>query len=177
MTDALPAVLPGTFEKTKAYDGILRSGRYARRNLFILNPLTYMNASGRTVAFLLRQKKILPVETLVIHDDIDLPLGRIRICRNGGSAGHKGVESIINELEDVNFARLRIGIGKDKKEGRVDYVLAAFSENEKAMFLRVVDMAVDAIKLILHRGLEKAMNEFNSRCLETVEMKTNGEKN
>ena len=120
-----------------------------------------MNLSGKAVAALARKNEILPSEIIVVYDDMDLPLGKIRMRKNGSSGGHRGVESLIKELGSAKFPRLRIGIGRARK-GTIDHVLSAFSEDEQMIFDKVMKTCVDALTLSLARGVGNAMNKFNS---------------
>lgn len=135
--------------------------------LWLLKPLAYMNASGPVVAKYAGKCGVAVDEILAVYDDLDLPVGTIRI-RNGGSGsgGHKGVESMITQLGSADFARLRIGVSRPENGNQVEHVLTGFDDNEKELFSKAVDEAVKAIIVILHRGTEEAMNKFNRRrCL------------
>jgi peptidyl-tRNA hydrolase, PTH1 family len=128
----------------------------------ILEPLTYMNASGEAVARALREFGLTPADVIVVYDDVDLPLGRLRLRTQGSAAGHKGVQSTIERLGTPDFARLRVGIGRPDGSGDVkDYVLSPFSRDEEATFASVLDRAVLAIETFLTEGAEAAMNQFN----------------
>lgn len=137
-------------------------GRYLGHKIILAKPQTYMNLSGQSVSSLMRFYK-LPLENLlVIHDDLDLPLGTIRLRPSGGSAGQKGLNSIIQQLGTQNFARLRIGIGRPP--GRMDpadYVLQNFSNEEQEMLTMVLGRAEEAVQGFLHLGLEQTMSRFN----------------
>jgi len=126
-------------------------------------PKTFMNLSGKVVKNLLKTYNLKPNNLIIIHDDIDIPLGKIRIVKNRGSAGHKGVESIIKELGTKNFARFRIGIlpktGKPQNPER--FVLQKFKKEEEKIAKEVIKQTAEAIKLTIKEGLEKAMNRFN----------------
>jgi len=141
--------------------------RTADGRLRLLKPLSYMNNSGVVVARIARRHKIEPNEILVALDDLDLPLGTLRVKRGGGgSGGHRGVESIMEELGSADFARLRIGIGRSGEGDQSDYVLSGFSEEEKDILSEVLDRAAEIMVFIFHRGVEEAMNKFNRRrCL------------
>ena len=102
-----------------------------------------------------------PSEILVIYDDIDLPVGRMRLRKNGGSAGHNGMKSIIEALGTENFPRLRIGIGTDGSKRDPDYVLGRFSGEERETYEALLDKAVEALELLQRRGIEEAMCRFN----------------
>lgn len=128
----------------------------------LIKPQTFMNLSGEAVVGALRFYKLHPDSLLVIHDDLDLPLGRMKFASGGSSGGHHGVESIINILNTPQFARLRVGIGRpaETREG-ADYVLSPFSEGERAMVKEVCEKGGEAVALFLKNGLQTAMNHFN----------------
>jgi PTH1 family peptidyl-tRNA hydrolase len=162
--DKLLDKLNGTFEEQKFHNAVNYQGKCRGAKLFLLKPLTFMNASGEAVELIARKNRIEPEEILVIYDDMDLPLGKIRVKDGGGgSGGHNGVESVKNELNSANFARVRIGIGRGDEGSQVDHVLTEFSDSEKRIFADALDRAVDAVKLILYRGTKEAMNRFNTR--------------
>ena len=130
-------------------------------------PLTYMNDSGRAVGALSRRHGIAPAEILVISDDLDLPLGQLRIRKNGSDGGHNGLKSIIAELQSAEFRRLRIGIGR---EGRVvDHVLSPFTAEEQPLWDEAVLKGSEAVIEILKSGLSRAMNHWNTRPRPQVE--------
>ena len=135
-----------------------------KEKVILQKPDSFMNLSGRTVKKLLKSRKLKNQNLVVVHDDIDLPVGQIRIAKNRGSAGHKGVESIIRELGTKNFIRFRIGIkpesGKPKNPEK--FVLQNFSKKEEETVKKVIKKTAEAIELFLKKGLEKAMNEFNN---------------
>jgi PTH1 family peptidyl-tRNA hydrolase len=140
---------------------------YQERHLVLVKPQTYMNLSGRAVSSLLRYYKVPLEHLLVAYDDVDLPLGVIRLRPGGGSAGQKGMQSIIEQLGTEEFGRLRIGIGRPP--GRMeaaDYVLQDFSRSEQETLDIVLDTATDAILTFITEGLEKAMNQYNARNSE-----------
>ena len=133
------------------------------KKVILAKPKTFMNLSGKAVKSLIKKYKIPTANLWVIHDDIDLPLGKIRIVKNRGAAGHKGVESIIKELGTKNFVRFRIGIcpktGKPKNPE--NFVLQKFNKEEKEIIKEVIKKTAKAIEYFLKEGLEKAMNKFN----------------
>ena len=135
------------------------------KNVVLVKPTTFMNESGKTVKALYAKYKIKDTRyVLVIHDDIDLPLGEIRIVKNRGAGGHKGVESIIKELKTKNFIRFRIGIcpktGKPKNPEK--FVLQKFNKEEGKTLKEVIKKTAKALEFFLKEGLEKTMNRFNS---------------
>ena len=137
-------------------------GRIASKQVLLVKPKTFMNLSGKSVKSLVRRYKATLNDIVVIHDDLDLPLGKIRLYHNGGSGGHKGVESITDELDSRDFLRIRIGIGRPPEdENQVDYVLSDFRPNEKPVVERAVDIVGQAILCLLTEGIEVTMNRFN----------------
>ena len=130
--------------------------------LIIAKPLTYMNDSGSAVSSLLRYFKVPLERLLVIHDDLDLPLGMLRLRPGGGSAGQRGMQSITDKLGTNAFPRLRFGIGRPP--GRMDpadYVLEKFSASEQELLKMTLDQAAAAAMTFIREGLEKAMNQYN----------------
>lgn len=131
--------------------------------IILAKPLTYMNRSGEAVASLSTDFKILPSNCLVICDDLDLPLGTIRLRKKGGSGGHKGLQSIIDLLKTEEFPRLRLGIGRPEERGEEDkYVLSPFKEEEWGVFVEVLERGKMALETVLSSSLEEAMSKFNN---------------
>jgi PTH1 family peptidyl-tRNA hydrolase len=132
------------------------------KHIYFIKPQTYMNRSGRAVSSILNFYKI-PLENLiVVYDDLDLPLGAIRIRPSGGTAGHRGMESIREHLNTQEFARLRIGIGRPP--GRMDpaiYVLNNFNQDELELLDLTLGRAAECLERILIEGIEEAMNQCN----------------
>ena len=166
VVDAVAEIMSGKSGEKEIHGGLLRKVRCRGGIVSLVKPVTYMNLSGTTVSAFMRKNGIDASGLLLVYDDMDLPLGRIRFCVGGGSAGHKGVDSVISELGTADFARLRIGIGRrNNSPDKADYVLSEFGEREKELFSKVIDMAAEAVKLSLYRGLQKAMNGYNGRFL------------
>ena len=162
VVERLLAKLPRGMESARGCSSAYWHGRYAGRRLFLQTPLTYMNLSGNAVSALARANGISPSGILIVHDDMDLPVGRMRIRLGGGAAGHNGIKSIIESLGTESFVRLRIGIGRNVRSGgMVDYVLSPVTEEERSILDRVVDAAADAVILILRRGLAFASTRYN----------------
>ncbi len=139
----------------------------AGRRVILAKPQTFMNLSGQAVAALARFYKVPIPQILVIHDDVDLPFDTIRLRPGGGSAGQKGVKSIIDRLGTQDFPRLRLGIGRPP--GRMDaasYVLQTFEESEKPSLNVFLERAVDAIDCFILEGLDAAMNRYNPTLSE-----------
>ncbi len=130
--------------------------------LYLVKPLEYMNRSGGPVAKVASYFHIDPQDLLVVHDDLDISLGRIKFARNGGHGGHNGVRSIISALGTKDFPRLKIGIGRPPKEIPADrYVLGTFSNDEKRVIEEVLELATDGIREFVENGIDSAMNKFN----------------
>lgn len=128
----------------------------------VLKPGTFMNRSGVSVAGASKFFKIEKKDILVIHDELDLPFGKIRLSFDSISAGHKGIDSIIESISGVEFGRLRIGIGKPSKKGEAEkYVLQEFSAAEKKKLKDLVQISREAIKSYMADGVEATMNRFN----------------
>ena len=137
-------------------------GRVGREKVILAKPLTYMNKSGVAVKKLVRASDIPLDHLVVVHDDLDLACGRMKIKETGGHGGHKGVQSIIEQLGSTDFLRVKVGIGKppDPEEG-ADYVLSPFAADERALVKESVEQAVEAIEAIIVSGKDKAMNRYN----------------
>lgn len=165
--DRILAKLPKGMEQVHAHESYIWHGNYAGEPLFLQKPLTYMNLSGNAVAPLARRLEISPDELLVIHDDMDIPVGHIRIRKGGSDGGHNGIKSLIGELGTQSFNRLRIGIGRPAAEDGgndvIDYVLSGFTEQEQVIMGRTLAGAAEAAVLMLRRGVQTAMNGYNGR--------------
>ena len=144
--------------KAKAKVGM---GDVAGGQVVVAKPRTYMNLSGDAVGRLVPRFGVHLDDLLVICDDLDLPLGKLRIRQHGGSAGHKGVESIIASLGSEEFTRIRIGIGRPDDGDEVAYVLNDFTAAEKDLIKEAIATVADAIYCILAEGIETAMNRYN----------------
>jgi PTH1 family peptidyl-tRNA hydrolase len=142
--------------------GWIRMPGIQDRRVLLAKPMTFMNASGEAVAPLAAFYKIAPADILVIFDDLDLPVGRIRLRPGGSSGGQKGMQSIIKHLGGAEFPRLRVGIGRPPGQmDPADYVLRPFSPDQEAEMAFVRPRAVDALEAWLAVGIDVAMNQFN----------------
>jgi PTH1 family peptidyl-tRNA hydrolase len=141
----------------KSLTGVVRDGG---RELILAKPQTMMNLSG-SAAKALRTKYGVPLErTFIVHDDIDLPFGRLRIRKEGSSAGHHGVDSLIEAFGTKGFVRFRVGVGRPVGDG-IDYVLGPFTGRERDEVPELVSRAADAITTAMDQGVDQAMTEFN----------------
>jgi peptidyl-tRNA hydrolase, PTH1 family len=129
--------------------------------LLLAKPDTYMNLSGTPVFSLMKKKNIVPEDLIVIHDDLDMEFGRIRIRWDGGDGGHKGVRSITEHLRTRAFHRMKIGIGRDAVLPPEEYVLSRFRSDERKVLDETLDKAVDALHVFCTEGKDRAMNIFN----------------
>ncbi len=144
------------------------TGEVAGSKVVLGRPQIYMNLSGKSVNLLVKKFNISADNLLVIHDDLDLPPGKIRIRQSGSSGGHKGVKSIIHKIGSPDFLRIRVGIGRPgtplAETGEadiIDYVLSDFTPDEKQIITQVIPRASEAILCLLTEGLVAAMNKYN----------------
>jgi len=152
--------------QAKKFNSLISTGVFNGEKIILAKPQTFMNESGKAIRNLIRNWKLEIRNLIVIHDDLDLLLGEIRIVKNRSSAGHKGVQSIINELGTKDFVRFRIGIKSQKIENRKQkietFVLRKFNKDEEKNVKEIIKKTIEAIEFSLKEGLEKAMQEFNS---------------
>ncbi len=150
-------------------------GNIAGNDVLLARPQTYMNLSGESVRLLLNKTHTETDELIVIHDDLDLPVGRIRVRFGGGSGGHNGINSIIQETGSRDFYRVRMGIGrpprfKDAVEVReddvIDYVLSDFTPDEKRIIEKTIPLAGEAVVSLITEGLTATMNRYNSNSVK-----------
>jgi len=142
------------------------AGQVAGTDVVLARPQTYMNLSGESVSRLVKKLKVDPGDLIVIHDDLDLPPGKIRLRQNGGSGGHKGIDSIVASLQSQDFLRLRVGIGRPpvtepSESDIIRYVLSDFTPEERVVLNEVTTRVSEAILCLLTEGLTAAMNKYN----------------
>lgn len=146
------------------------SGRLGSELIELAGLLDWMNLSGPPLKGLLREFKLTPDELIIIHDDLDLEPGRLRIKMAGGHGGHNGIKSIVEALGTPEFVRLKIGIGRPAPgQDSADYVLQPVTREERAVFEPCLERAVDALECLIHRGTAAAMNQFNVRGCEPAD--------
>jgi peptidyl-tRNA hydrolase, PTH1 family len=137
---------------------------FAGEQVVLAKPQTYMNLSGLAVARLLQNYELSPRDLLVLVDEIEIPLGMLRIRPRGSAGGHNGLKSIIGALEADDFARLRLGVGLDRPvEDYVSYLLRPFRPAEMKLVAEMLEQASEAVRVILSEGVQKAMNRFNRK--------------
>ena len=150
----------------------LNSRRFQSRNcrtnfhgkeVILLRPKTFMNLSGKSIKSCADFYSLKAENILIVHDDLDLLVGKIKVVRYGGAGGHKGVQSIIDQLGDMGFPRVKIGIGRPRHgEAIEDYVLSPFYDDQKDPVKRVIQMSVRVCQLFILKGLESAINHINN---------------
>lgn len=156
-------------KEDRRFQGEYGDGVAANRiKISLLKPLTYMNRSGQSMRAVVDWFKIAPESVIVIYDDMDLPVGKLRLRLAGSAGGHNGMKSAIAHLGTQQFPRLRVGIGRTGPPGDADgavvsHVLGRFSPSERSCMDSVVDLAIKAIELSLEEGVEKAMSLYNGR--------------
>jgi PTH1 family peptidyl-tRNA hydrolase len=143
------------------------------QRVLLARPGTFVNLSGQSVACLVNKHHVHLGDLLVVYDDLDLPLGKIRLRQSGSSGGHRGMNSIISALGSEDFPRIRVGIGRPpgqkqsvSEEDIVNYVLSDFSAQEETVVRPAIARTAEAIECFLNEGIEAAMNEFNQRSVE-----------
>jgi len=163
IVDALAAKAAVALSSTK-FNGEFGQGSLKGEKVALLKPQTYMNCSGDSVAPAARFYKVVGDDLIVVHDELDMPLGRLQLRKGGGTGGHHGLDSIVERLGTDDFIRLRVGIGKpETKERTVGHVLGGFSKEEATLWQETAQKAVAAIEALVKVGLAKAMNDFNRR--------------
>lgn len=159
--DEIARRLGAPFREEKRWSGLV--AKFTGGHL--LKPLTFMNESGRSAQAVGHFYKSLPAQTLVVYDDVDLPLGRMRFRVNGSAAGHNGIRSLISSFGTQDFPRLKVGIapegGRPAGERMVGHVLGSFRAEEQTSLQAVIQRAADAVLATLDKGLDAAMNVFN----------------
>ena len=154
--------------KRNGYQGLYGVGRVAGHETTILLPQTYMNRSGASVAPACQSLGVEPGDLIVIHDEIDLAFGCLRIKVGGGHGGHNGLRSIAAELGEAGYKRLRIGVGRPPEGGDVSaHVLSRFNGAERAVLKKCIETAADALEDLLLHGVQDAMSRYNNRDLLT----------
>jgi peptidyl-tRNA hydrolase, PTH1 family len=170
VVDALARAWNVPLTENKKFHGWFGEGMAPRSTkIRLLKPSTYMNDSGRAIRAVIDWYKIPPEAVLVVYDDMDLPVGRLRLRLAGSAGGQNGMKSAIAHLGTDKFPRLRLGIGS-KTAGRdaVDHVLGSFAPADKVVMAEVLDVAVGAIEAALHQGVQQSMNLYNNRVVGAI---------
>jgi PTH1 family peptidyl-tRNA hydrolase len=164
VVDGLAAAHGLSFSRRRRTKARVAEGQICGRDVILAKPQTFMNLSGKAVRRLHRAYEVPPERILVIFDDLDLPLGRLRLRPEGGTGGHKGMRSIVEALDTQSFPRLRVGI--DRPSGTMDpadYVLQPFDQEQQTLLTPVLARAVGAVECWLVEGIVVAMDRYNSQ--------------
>ena len=169
--DAISRAWQINLTENRKYQGEFGEGQQQLTKIRLLKPLTYMNRSGQSIRAVTDWFKLPPTSVLIIYDDMDLPLGKLRLRLSGSAGGHNGMKSAISHLGNQNFPRLRIGIGKPQNAvagddaNTISYVLGQFNAQESVMVTEILRLVVDCVELSLKQGVEQAMNRYNNRSI------------
>ena len=158
--DALADELGLTFRERTDYR--MSDGSMEKERIIFLEPLTFMNRSGSAVKKIADKHAVPPERIIVVHDDLDLPTGKLKIRKKGSSGGHKGIDSVIQNLGCRDFIRVKIGIGRDPLIPTETFVLSKFKRGEIPGVREAVELASKAIACIIAEGPDRAMNKYNS---------------
>ena len=163
VADAIAREMGAEWRASASFKGELATGVFAGQKVLLLKPMTYMNLSGDSVAPVVRYHNATPADLLVISDDIDLPVGRLRIRVGGSAGGHNGLKSIIERVGTPAFTRLRVGVGRDAHDRSevIGHVLGKFDPASRALMDQVVPAAVKAAAAIISTTPQAAMNAWN----------------
>jgi len=156
-------IYDGEWDFNKYANANLSQTNIGNKNLLLIKPQTFMNKSGEVIDFLKKEYSLKTEKLIVIYDDIDLPLGKIKISYDGGDGGHNGLRSIMQHTNSKEFIRLRIGVSKDLGEGKVKKpnIMKPLSENELITFKSLKPSLIKALETIVTKGPDQAMNLFN----------------
>lgn len=164
VVDALAIAWGCPWQDHKRFQGWFNEGARGGQKRYLLKPKTYMNLSGQAVRAVLDWYKLAPEAVLVVYDDMDLPLGRIRLRLSGSAGGHNGMKSLISHLGTQHFPRLRLGIGKaDGSKDTIAHVLGRFTPGEMPIVEKSLQLASEAIEYSLREGIPNTMSRFNSQ--------------
>ncbi|MGV9680034.1 aminoacyl-tRNA hydrolase [Nocardia sp. NPDC003482] len=162
VADVLAERVGGRFTVHKKSGADLLEARLDGRKVLLAKPRSFMNVSGRPVAALARFFSVPPTEVIVVHDELDLPFGTIRLKRGGGEGGHNGLRSVSSSLTTKDYLRVRFGIGRPPgRQDPADFVLKPFSSPERKELPVIVEQAADAVELLLRADLETAQNQLH----------------
>lgn len=149
------------FTQKPALHSLISEDRIGKKKVMLLLPETFVNKSGTAVAPAVRAGKIKPANLILVHDDVDMLLGRAKLSYARNSGGHKGVESVMRALQTKNFWRMRVGIQKKRRVRGEDLVLQKFKGDEISIIKKIIKKSLTALEAIVHTDPERAMNEYN----------------
>lgn len=148
---------------TTKFKGEFARANVGRESVVLLKPQTFMNLSGISVGLCASFFSIAPEDTVVVHDELDLEFGDVRIKKDGGHAGHNGLRSMFQNFAPGTFGRVRVGIGRPNLQKPADYVLSNFAGDELIDLGRIVDLSADAVRYVVEDGIDAAMNRINRK--------------
>ncbi len=165
VVDTLAETWQMNWKENRRFQGLIAEGTSPnQQKIYLLKPLTYMNRSGQSVRAVTDWYKLQMTDVLVIYDDMDLPIGKVRMRLSGSAGGHNGMKSIISHLGGQTFPRLRIGIDKSNQtDNTISHVLGRFSPEERQIVDKTFPLVIDAIEMSLKEGIEKSMSFFNNQ--------------
>lgn len=167
VVDELARRLPEGHERSRFNAALLELQDETHGDLVLVKPMTMMNLSGNAVSQVQKWFKVPPDRLLLVYDDLDLALGKVRLRPGGGAGGHNGVQSVIDQLGTPDFPRLRVGIGRPTHGSTINYVLSPFRPEEREIAGQVVEFASDAALAWIREGIDNAMNTYNRRNVES----------
>lgn len=178
LADALAARWDAAGWRTKQ-DALVAEARLGAEKILLVKPLTYMNESGRAVGPLLSWYKLEASDLIVAHDDIDLPVGMIRLRKKGSAGGHNGMKSILYHVQDENFPRVRIGVGHPAhaRDQVIRHVLSPFSAEDAQKIREAIEYLLPAVESIITEGIDLAMNKYNPKKAKKPKEKQPEEQN
>lgn len=168
VVDAIAERIGAVWENKKSFSCLIARGVFSGVQVLLVKPQTFMNLSGDSVAPVVKYNNASYADLLVVQDDIDLALGRIRIRKNGSCGGHNGIRNIIERMGTSDFARLKIGVGKDRSNV-IGHVLGKFDPLSRAIIDKSVSVSVDAVAAFVVNGVDRAMNTFNGWVADNIE--------
>ncbi|MCO5044877.1 MAG: aminoacyl-tRNA hydrolase [Kiritimatiellae bacterium] len=161
VVDHLARKMDAEFRMSSRFPAELAEGTLEGERVLLVKPQTFMNRSGEAAGPLLRKKGVSPADVFVIVDDVDLPVGRLRLRKDGSAGGHNGLKSLIEHFGTDQFPRVRIGIGRQADRDTVQHVLGRFSPDEALVMEGTMQRAAEAVAAALRSGMDRAMTEFN----------------
>lgn len=159
--DAIASEIGADWQEKRQYKCLWAKGVLNGEQIILVKPQTFMNLSGLSVASVVKYSNSTPSDLIVIHDDIDLALGRLRVRSSGSCGGHNGIRNIIENLASADFVRIKLGVGKDKSDV-ISHVLGKFSPEARAVADKLVSATSSVVSSIIKGGAQNAMNTFNS---------------
>ncbi len=166
VVDALAVRLSASWKEAPRFRAAVAKTETGGETLWLMKPQTFMNASGEAIAPFLRYYHATAADLIVVEDDTDLPLGKLRLRARGSSGGHRGLQSVITHLATDNFIRIRLGVGRSVHGNMISHVLGKFGEDRRAQVEELVDAAAKAALCIAEKGLNEAMNRYNGWSVE-----------